>query len=276
MPASDVLPRPGGPANSRWSTGCARRRAASMTMCRCSVSWACPTNSSRCRGRSRTSSAAPRGRAGASTGRRRRHRRRCRDEREVVPRAIARPRRAAEHLAARAHRAPRQLAQRAAQQLLDGTLLGDAVEGTPDLVGPVAELAERGPDLAARPATPGAPGNDPVAESSGSSSRTLSSSTRRAAVLRPTPGTAHSASTSSSSTAAHEVRRAKATTGRPGPATVPPRGRRAAPRSSAARRRGEPVQHDGVLAHVGVHVELDVGAPGSPTAASTGPGTNTR
>ena len=32
MPASVVLPSPGGPANSRWSTAWPRRRAASMTI----------------------------------------------------------------------------------------------------------------------------------------------------------------------------------------------------------------------------------------------------
>ncbi len=69
MPASDVLPRPGGPANSRWSTGCSRRRAASSTISRCSVSWGCPLNSSRCRGRRRASSASSAGSGSGFTGR---------------------------------------------------------------------------------------------------------------------------------------------------------------------------------------------------------------
>ena len=52
MPASVVLPSPGGPANSRWSTDWPRRRAASSTIDRCSLSSRWPTNSASVRGRS--------------------------------------------------------------------------------------------------------------------------------------------------------------------------------------------------------------------------------
>src|SRR5436305_1378757 len=56
MPARLVLPRPGGPARSRWSTGSPRRRAASSRISRCWRSWAWPTNSASRLGRSPTSS----------------------------------------------------------------------------------------------------------------------------------------------------------------------------------------------------------------------------
>ena len=51
MPASVVLPSPGGPANSRWSAAWPRRRAASRMIVRCSLSSAWPTKSSSGRGR---------------------------------------------------------------------------------------------------------------------------------------------------------------------------------------------------------------------------------
>ena len=70
MPANEVLPRPGGPTNSRWSTAWPRLRAASITIWRCSVSSAWPTNSSRRLGRSRASSACSAGSASGSTDRR--------------------------------------------------------------------------------------------------------------------------------------------------------------------------------------------------------------
>ncbi len=66
---SVVLPSPGGPANSRWSTDCPRLRAASSTMRRCSLSSRWPTNSSSARGRSPASSS-----TSARSDRRRSHR----------------------------------------------------------------------------------------------------------------------------------------------------------------------------------------------------------
>ena len=62
-PASVVLPRPGGPANSRWSTAWPRCRAAPSRISRCSFSRGWPTNSSSRRGRSVVSSAASTGSA---------------------------------------------------------------------------------------------------------------------------------------------------------------------------------------------------------------------
>ena len=46
MCASDVLPRPGGPASSTWSSGSPRRRAASMKRPSCALTGSWPTNSS--------------------------------------------------------------------------------------------------------------------------------------------------------------------------------------------------------------------------------------
>ena len=73
MPAMLVLPRPGGPASSRWSAAWPRRRAASRTIARCSLSSRWPTNSASRRGRSPASSGLAR----------RRRRRRCRAARHA-------------------------------------------------------------------------------------------------------------------------------------------------------------------------------------------------
>ena len=50
--ASVVLPRPGGPENSRWSTGSPRARAPSISSASCSFTRSCPTNSPSVLGRS--------------------------------------------------------------------------------------------------------------------------------------------------------------------------------------------------------------------------------
>src|SRR5579875_562570 len=140
MPASVVLPRPGGPANSRWSTAWPRRRAASSTMASRSRSSSWPTNSSSRLGRrlassatSPSASAPERGRspapgAGAASA--------ARISRRGLTRAA--PREAGE-------RSPvhRQLAQRLAEQLLDRALAGQHAQRRPHLVRSVAELAER-------------------------------------------------------------------------------------------------------------------------------------
>ena len=63
IPDSVVLPRPGGPANSRWSAAWPRPRAAARRICRCSLSRGWPTNSASWRGRSVTSSASSTGSA---------------------------------------------------------------------------------------------------------------------------------------------------------------------------------------------------------------------
>ena len=58
--ASDVLPRPGGPASRTWSSASPRAAAASIETCSCSRRPSWPTNSSRVRGRSeRSSSSSP-------------------------------------------------------------------------------------------------------------------------------------------------------------------------------------------------------------------------
>ena len=59
--ASEVLPRPGGPASSTWSSASPRERAASMETASWALSASWPTNSSRRRGR--------RGRSASSSGR---------------------------------------------------------------------------------------------------------------------------------------------------------------------------------------------------------------
>ena len=60
MPASEVLPRPGGPASSTCSHGSPRARAASRKIESCSLISSWPTNSARLRGRSeRSNSSSP-------------------------------------------------------------------------------------------------------------------------------------------------------------------------------------------------------------------------
>src|SRR5689334_12027077 len=56
MCASVVLPSPGGPKSSTWSSASLRLRAAAMKIASCSRILACPTYSSRCLGRSARSS----------------------------------------------------------------------------------------------------------------------------------------------------------------------------------------------------------------------------
>ena len=55
-PASDVLPRPGGPARSTWSSASPRWRAASRKIASCCLTASCPMKSSSRRGRSELSS----------------------------------------------------------------------------------------------------------------------------------------------------------------------------------------------------------------------------
>src|SRR5215813_13281380 len=50
-----VLPRPGGPTNSTWSSASLRARAAAMKTLRLDRAWLWPTNSARCCGRSEPS-----------------------------------------------------------------------------------------------------------------------------------------------------------------------------------------------------------------------------
>ena len=62
MPASDVLPSPGGPENSTWSTGSPRPRAASMRIASRSLRLSWPMKSSMRRGRSPASMTSSSGR----------------------------------------------------------------------------------------------------------------------------------------------------------------------------------------------------------------------
>ena len=65
MLASVVLPSPGGPARSTWSSGSPREVAASMKICSCSRRTGCPTKAASDRGRRERSSSCSRG---ASSG----------------------------------------------------------------------------------------------------------------------------------------------------------------------------------------------------------------
>ena len=135
IPASEVLPSPGGPANSRWSAGCARRRAASSMISRCSLSWAWPTNSASRRGRRVISSAAS---TGSADGR---------DRRDPGLSSAARLRPPESPRRAHRRRLPRQLAQGQADLVLHGAVGRQAAEGLADLVGAVAEPGQGGPHL---------------------------------------------------------------------------------------------------------------------------------
>ena len=128
--ASEVLPSPGGPASSTWSSASPRALAASIATASCSRSWRCPTNSSRRRGRSVTLELVLGGEVGrldtlaAAHRAPARHPRRAQRRRRAAPRrsrpqrrpAAARPRppqspaRAAPRARARADRASPRLA----------------------------------------------------------------------------------------------------------------------------------------------------------------------
>src|SRR5512132_797130 len=133
-----VLPRPGGPENSRWSGGSPRRRADSSTTPSCSRTRAWPTNSSSRRGRRLPSPARSSGAA-------------CGVRMSVVtassplpPGAYRSPARPARRSPARAAGAGER-AQRDPEQLLGGQLAGvggQRLQGRLDLGGPVAEGAE--------------------------------------------------------------------------------------------------------------------------------------
>ena len=133
---------------------------------------------------------------------------------------------------------PRQLPQRLAEQLLDRALVCATLEGAADLVGPVAELGQRGaaPRRAPRRDPPAPPGT-PSPAKSGSSRRERRSRTRRAAVLRPTPGHGAQRPEVLVEHGPDQVGGAQRARGRPGPGRDRRRARRAAPRSTVAPRR---------------------------------------
>ncbi len=115
---------------------------------------------------------------------------------------------------------------------------GQVAKGVADLVGAVAEAGER----LAHTACGGRGGAGTVGRGTrrrrarATSSRAFSSSSRRAAVFLPTPGTRHRASASSSATEPAEVARRVHAPGSRAPAPGRRRGRRGAPRSTPARR----------------------------------------
>ena len=223
------LAQPGGPANSRWSAGWSRLRAASMTMPRCSVSWAWPTNSSRVRGRRPASSASSAGSATGSTARAG-----SRSTRVGVRHRAG----AGQHLLAGlgAHRL-RTSSRRAART-------SSSTGASPS----TASSARRSP-RGRSPARPGRPGprpgpsrrpagRRPAAVQDGRSRRAFSSRSRRAAVFLPTPGHQAQRVEVVLQHGRRQGRRRQRRQDGQGQRRDRPRGPRAGPRSTGARRRG--------------------------------------
>ena len=129
IPASEVLPNPGGPANNRWSAGWHRRRAASSMISRCSLSWP-----------------GPRTRPGAGPQA---------DLLSRLDRIGDRSQRTAQAPLPAPHADRRQLAQCGPHLLLHRPVFGQAHQRVADLLGPVAEGGQGGahlrPDLDDRP-----------------------------------------------------------------------------------------------------------------------------
>ncbi len=171
MPASVVLPRPGGPENSRWSGAWPRRRAASSTMPRWALSSAWPTKSARRRGRSVDSAATSSGPVPGSSS----------SSRVIGPRPGAGGPCAA---------AP--TGRRRRPQPARRWPCGSPRPSSPARPAPPARPRPR----CAAPA--GAPTGAGTAPPSSMWSRDFSSTSSRVAVFLPTPGTRHSAPTSSS------------------------------------------------------------------------------
>ena len=175
MPASVVLPRPGGPANSRWSAAWPRRRAASSTIARCSFSSAWPTKSA--------SGAAGARHVGTGLG----------DGRRRLELAVV-VGRCGSRNSSRTGRS--QTFSAAAQQLGASPSAGELAQRARDLLGAVAEArpaprARRRARAGRRP-SPSRRSRRRQATSP-SSRRAFSSTRRRAAVFLPTPGTRHRA-----------------------------------------------------------------------------------
>ena len=230
MPASDVFPSPGGPANSRWSTGWFRLRAASITICRCSVSW--PLADELRQG--------PRPQSGVlGLLGRRRHR----IDRTDVVRSIptgpgivggVRGQHFASGLGGHRLRASSRRAERTSSSTDPSS--SSRLEHPSDLVGSVAQLGQGGPDL-----TPG--GADAPVGRSGVPERRevepgLELEQQAGGGLLPDPG--HQAQ------GVHVVLEDRGGQGGRGQGRedgqgqrrARPRGRRAVPRSTVARRRG--------------------------------------
>ncbi len=137
MPARVVLPSPGGPANSTWSTGWPRRRAASRMIWSFSRNCCWPTKSARRFGRIPTSKAAS---ASISP---RSERDPVASVRTVGPSGASISRRGLIEVSSPRRKAP----QRLAQQLLDAAFRGQGPQRRSDLVGGVSQLGEGLTDL---------------------------------------------------------------------------------------------------------------------------------
>ena len=256
MPASVVLPRPGGPANSRWSAAWPRRRAASRMMPRCSLSSRLADELVERRG----GGGRPRRRSGLGTSVRRRSARRAAGA-PVVGRELGRraARRGPSGDAARRCRAARSSVGRV------GARRAGRASASRDLVGPVAEAGERLADVGAgrrggrapararRRCRPGPTGRGRAGRG-GTSARPAGGP--RSSCRRRARGTARRRRRRRAPGAA---RRRVHRRGWPGPAPGRRRGRRAAPRSTTrSSRGGEAVERLGVLADVVVDVEEDL------------------
>ena len=220
-------PGPGGPANSRWSTAWPRRRAASRMIARCSLSSAWPTNSSRRRGRRPPSSPRPSW-PGARPALERLGRR--------ASSAVASGLSSSSRIGPSAHRQPLQRLPSAAADTSPSS--GSSRTHRGHLVGAVAEVGQRVAHVGAGrrratavgPSRAGAGGRLELGHARGAD---FSSTSRRAAVFLPTPGTRHRASMSSSaSTRASGVGTVHRQDGQ-GQRRARRRGRRAAPRSTS-------------------------------------------
>ena len=196
MPASVVLPSPGGPANSRWSTAWPRRRAASMTIARCSFSSRWPTKSASSRGRSPTSTTSSV--SSATPGSRN-------SSRTAGPQRLER---VAQQRSRRRRR--RRSAARAARR------------GSP----PGRSRARPAPRGRRRP--PSRRPDAPTGSSIGTDSRFFSSTSRRSAVLRPMPGTSVSEADVAAGDDVDERAPASAWRGSPSPPPARRRGWRSA------------------------------------------------
>ena len=179
MPARVVLPRPGGPAKSRWSAAWPRRRAASRMIVRCSLSSAWPTNSASARGRRPDlvgDLVARRDRLGV--------------EQLVAHRRLTSPRATARRCRACLSSTPASPSS------------GRSASASRDLVGAVAEAGSASRTSAradgADRAVDGRRRRRRPRSTSGRSRRDFSSTSRRAAVFCRRPGTRQRAATSSS------------------------------------------------------------------------------
>ncbi len=229
MPASDVLPSPGGPANSRWSAGWLALEGRLDHDAQVLGQLALADELGEGPGTEpglvgllgrrghrvdRSAGTAPGSTAGVGPVHGRQHLLRASGLTGCAP---AR--------AGRSAPAPRPARRRR------------AASRAPDLVGSRnrARPGRRGP----RPGpSRRRTGRSPPPSRDGRSSRALSSSSRRAAVFLPTPGHRAQGVDVVLEDGGGQGGRATARTGWPGRATGPPRGPRAGPRSSAARRRG--------------------------------------